>query len=319
MGFMQDFLIASKANITSLSLPLPFLQVHSFLALASSHLSGQTGSEVWFGNNSAWKYWLLTSAQPDFSCHIDSSVSGQSGETAEESDKWRCSQMYREVTFHGNGAKKRTDVVMISLPALLGGGSVGLRQNAKYTTCCCRLDYCFFINSTDAPLATCVFFLTSYCSCYSCCFRLSSALLFLLPVAVVPTDEAVLRHRDTSWTFLPHGRILQWPFAVHTVAEIAHWLHYPATSFLKKKKKEGRKGMYSPSHAMCTGAAACSLVSETLMRTDNFRLGQNEEEKRRHQTYSQVRTQEGKLQLTWDQDLWNSLTEKERLSSGIKR
>lgn len=98
----------------------------------------------------------------------------------------------------------------------------------------------FFIKSIDAPLPTCVFSLTSYCSCYSycCCFVLSSTLLFLLPVRVVPSDEAVLRHRDTSRTC----KILQWPFAVHTVAEIAHWLNYPATSFIKIKKRKEERG-----------------------------------------------------------------------------
>lgn len=44
---------------------------------------------------------------------------------------------------------------------------------------------------------------------------------------------------------------------------------------------------------MCTEASACTVVSETLIRTDNILLGE-----KKYQPYFQVQTQEGKLSLT---------------------
>lgn len=146
------------------------------------------------------------------------------------------------VSLFAISAEKWTEAKIRSPSELLGGESEGsLRQNTKYTTCCHWLDYCFFINSIGSPLPACFFFPTSCGSCCSCCccccFHLPSTLLFLLPVAVVLSDEAPLQRRDTSQTFMPHSRGPRWPFAAHTVTETAHWLHYPATSFLKKKRE----------------------------------------------------------------------------------
>lgn len=49
---------------------------------------------------------------------------------------------------------------------------------------------------------------------------------------------------------------------------------------------------------MCTEASPCTVVSETLIRTDNFLLGELENIYI-YQPYFQVQTQEGKLSLTW--------------------
>lgn len=116
--------------------------------------------------------------------------------------------MSKKVTFLGNRAEKRTDVVMRRPSELLEGGGSEAAGGRMLNIPLVVADwiivlFCFvlFINSIDAPLPTCFFFfLTSCCSCYSscCCFLLSSALLFLFLVTVVPSDEAVLRHRDTS-------------------------------------------------------------------------------------------------------------------------
>lgn len=211
------------------------LEAHSFLAMAPSDWSGHTQPDVssWFCKNSDCKYGLLTSPQPNFSSHHDSSVSGQRGKSVGEPAKWSC------VAVCSISAEKWTEAKIRSLPELLGGESEGsLRENTKYTTCCHWLDYCFFINSIGSPLPACFFFPTSCSSCCCrCCFHLPSTLLFLLPVAVVLSDEAPLQRCDTSQTFMLHSRGPRWPFAAHTVTETAHWLNYPATSFLKKKRE----------------------------------------------------------------------------------
>lgn len=96
----------------SLSLWLS-LEAHNFLALAPSDWSGHTQPDVssWFCKNSAWKYGLLTSPQPNFSSHHDSSFSGQRGKSVGEPAKRRsCLQMSLfAVSVHRNGLRRRLE------------------------------------------------------------------------------------------------------------------------------------------------------------------------------------------------------------------